>query len=591
MKINLNNEQQNIFNELHNFVFNKSNKTKLYLLTGLAGTGKTFLISYFLTLHELKNKKIAVTGCTNKAVGVLESSFLKTLDNYKITNNTDNTDNTDNENKNENNDTKNEISNGNGNENSNYSRLTFLTIHKLLQIKRKIDSNGEEIFESSIDENNIKITSKSIFFYDLIIVDEVSMLSKDLTLQILRLHQKIKGKIIFLGDKAQLPPVREPESHIFELAGTQIPQGSLQKIMRSGDQIIDFVNSIRILIDNHQHKVPFKKLANNISPNDTISRISLFRNEDEWFQKYLEHNSETDQIILCYTNKKVDYLNRKIRKILYKTEKDDYVPDEKIIFNNPYHLKNNQFKYDSSQMMKIKSSLVDYIEINEFNLDDILNIKFPVKMIDSSNESLYKLLISTPSMNCSTENYNINYQLKHSICMLCNRPSCLYSIVSHNINGNLTVKDDEKLTTMINFLRNTYKNKKYKIWMLLLDNDDLIYVIHSDDKEKYEKDIENLKKYLRDINTYITNTYSLKDHCWQKVVLQLWEFYYYSFIDQFAKINYGNAITTHRSQGSTYKRVYVDLIDIIKWNDSKKEAYQCLYTAVTRASENLEMLF
>jgi hypothetical protein len=144
---------------------------------------------------------------------------------------------------------------------------------------------------------------------------------------------------------------------------------------------------------------------------------------------------------------------------------------------------------------------------------------------------------------------------------------------------------------MINFLRNTYKNKKYKIWMLLLDNDDLIYVIHSDDKEKYEKDIENLKKYLRDINIYITNTYSLKDHCWQKVVLQLWEFYYYSFIDQFAKINYGNAITTHRSQGSTYKRVYVDLIDIIKWNESKKEAYQCLYTAVTRASENLEMLF
>jgi exodeoxyribonuclease-5 len=255
MKINLNNEQQNIFNELHNFVFNKSNKTKLYLLTGLAGTGKTFLISYFLTLHELKNKKIAVTGCTNKAVGVLESSFLKTLDSYKITNNKDNTDKKD-------------------NEDSNYSRLTFLTIHKLLQIKRKIDSNGEEIFESSIDENNIKITSKSIFFYDLIIVDEVSMLSKDLTLQILRLHQKIKGKIIFLGDKAQLPPVREPESHIFELAGTQIPQGSLQKIMRSGDQIIDFVNSIRILIDNYQHKVPFKKLANNISPNDTISRIS-----------------------------------------------------------------------------------------------------------------------------------------------------------------------------------------------------------------------------------------------------------------------------------------------------------------------------
>jgi ATP-dependent DNA helicase PIF1 len=58
--------------------------------------------------------------------------------------------------------------------------LHFLTIHKLLQIKRKIDLNGQEIFESIIDENNIKIKAKSIFYYDLIIIDEVSMLSPEL---------------------------------------------------------------------------------------------------------------------------------------------------------------------------------------------------------------------------------------------------------------------------------------------------------------------------------------------------------------------------------------------------------------------------
>ncbi len=591
INIKLNEDQQKIFNELYDFVFNTSNKNKLYLLTGLAGTGKTFLIAYFLTLSELKNKNIAVTGCTNKAVGVLKNSFFQSL-------NDENKENSPEVNKFSEGEVEDECD-GNSNDqkekdNKNYeSRFTFLTIHKLLQIKRKIDSNGEEIFESSIDENDIKIKSKSLSFYDLIIVDEVSMLSKELTLQILRLHKKIKGKFIFLGDKAQLPPVREPESHIFELAGTQIPQGNLQKIMRSGDQIINFVNSIRILIDNHEHKVPFKKLANDISSDDNVSRITLFRNEQDWIQKYLENNSETEQIILCYTNKKVDYINHKIRKILYKTEKNDYVAGEKIIFNNPYNLKNNVFKYHSSQMMKIKSSSMDYIEINEFNLSDILNSRFPIKNLDYNPESLYTLLISNPSINYSIERNNLNHIMKYGICELCNRPFCLFSIILDDyINiGNIKIKDDEKLTNMINSLRNNYKNKKYKIWMILVDNNDLIYVIHQDDKEKYEKDIENLKTNLRDLNTYITNTYSLKDHCWQKVVLQLWEFYYYNFIDQFAKINYGNAITTHRSQGSTYKRVYVDLIDIIKCNDSRKEAYQCLYTAVTRASENLEMLF
>jgi hypothetical protein len=466
------------------------------------------------------------------------------------------------------------------------------------------------------------------------------MLNKDLTLQLLRIHKKLKGKIIFLGDKAQLPPVKESESHIFELAGTHIPHNSFEQIMRSGDQIINFVNSIRILIDNHAHKVPFKKLANAISDGDDISRITLFRDEEELIKKYLVNNFETDQIILCYTNKRVDYLNRKIRKVLYKTEKNDYVPGEKIIFNNLYHLSTNQMKYDSSQMMKIKNSSADYIKIRGFNLYDILNIRFPVKLLDqNSNSSLNSkfIKIPIPPIDPFLIENGSNYKVNDNMCMLCyqekkndsnstrrkdnfvydtcghhycikcydswvNKPNihkcplCIFSINKSkngdgHIDGNIIVKDDDKISSLINILRNGYKNKKYKTWLIMLDNNDIIYVIHPDDREKYNKDIENIKKHLRDINTYVTNTYLTKDHCWQKFVLHLWEFYYYYFIDQFAEISYGNAITTHRSQGSTYKRVYVDLIDIIKCNDVKKEAYQCLYTAVTRASEHLEILF
>ena len=124
----------------------------------------------------------------------------------------------------------------------------------------------------------------------------------------------------------------------------------------------------------------------------------------------------------------------------------------------------------------------------------------------------------------------------------------------------------------------------------MLENKDLIYVIHQDDKEIYNANIEKIKDTLKNINTHIIHNYKQNLVFWDKIMLQLWDFYYYFYIDQFAQVNYGNAITTHRSQGSTYKRVYVDLIDIIKCNDVKKEGFQCLYTAVTRASENLEIL-
>ena len=83
----LNEDQHRIFNELNDFILNENNKHKFYLLTGLAGTGKTYLITYLLSLPKISSKKIAVTGCTNKAVGVLQSTFFKIQKQLNETNN------------------------------------------------------------------------------------------------------------------------------------------------------------------------------------------------------------------------------------------------------------------------------------------------------------------------------------------------------------------------------------------------------------------------------------------------------------------------------------------------------------------------
>lgn len=61
---------------------------------------------------------------------------------------------------------------------------------------------------------------------------------------------------------------------------------------------------------------------------------------------------------------------------------------------------------------------------------------------------------------------------------------------------------------------------------------------------------------------------------------------FWSFIDTFHYIKHAYAITAHRSQGSTYDKVYVDMGDILK-NQTKKEALQCLHVAVSRASKQL----
>lgn len=61
---------------------------------------------------------------------------------------------------------------------------------------------------------------------------------------------------------------------------------------------------------------------------------------------------------------------------------------------------------------------------------------------------------------------------------------------------------------------------------------------------------------------------------------------YYGFTGLFAKFKYNHAITVHKSQGSTYENVIVNLRDIFK-NANTEERTRLLYTAITRASKLL----
>lgn len=62
--------------------------------------------------------------------------------------------------------------------------------------------------------------------------------------------------------------------------------------------------------------------------------------------------------------------------------------------------------------------------------------------------------------------------------------------------------------------------------------------------------------------------------------------------EEYADLKYIHASTIHKSQGSTYKNVYLDLSTLIKLSHEEKElAYRLMYVAVTRASENIKIIF
>ena len=96
------------------------------------------------------------------------------------------------------------------------------------------------------------------------------------------------------------------------------------------------------------------------------------------------------------------------------------------------------------------------------------------------------------------------------------------------------------------------------------------HVLHEDEEERYWARLEYLatraKKDSRDARKY-----------WAR---------YHKFKELFATIRYCYCITVHRSQGSTFRRVFVDVKDIL-CNPIRTERQSLLYVAYSRPSQEL----
>ncbi len=99
-------------------------------------------------------------------------------------------------------------------------------------------------------------------------------------------------------------------------------------------------------------------------------------------------------------------------------------------------------------------------------------------------------------------------------------------------------------------------------------------------KDKIEKKIQNL------ISKHYYNVYD-EDNI--KIIKSLWSLMYELSILPFANITYGYCMTVHKSQASTFGYVFVDLTNIFL-NLNNNEAKRCLYTAITRTSDEINII-
>ena len=145
-----------------------------HILSGSAGTGKTTVISHFCNslTHESK-KRTVIAAPTHQALSILSEKL----------------------------------------ESNGVRGINLKTVASLLNMRYNVDEvNGKEVFTFTDNTNTYGFKN-----YDLIIIDESSMIPKNQVDKIVELAIRDNVKVIFTGDVKQLPPVNEDNSLVFSM--------------------------------------------------------------------------------------------------------------------------------------------------------------------------------------------------------------------------------------------------------------------------------------------------------------------------------------------------------------------------------------
>lgn len=281
-------------------------QVEYFVLSGYAGTGKTFLTSSVVDiLLGVMWNRIAITTPTHQAKLVLTNTMKKNGVNI-------------------------------GDE-----RVSISTIHSFLGLIEVIDDDGNIQFRPGwVDEP--PYTKEKI---DILIVDEGSMVGVALA-QYIDDAQKATGcHVLVVGDRMQIPPVNEEESAIFSMLynrdirfGMGNSTFNLETIIRQaeGNPIIDMAYDIRVEAGNNRTVRSY-----NLALTGGDKRIKVaYSLQDPEIQELISHPRMFEEArfmkFITYRNKNAEMYNTYIRGVLRPDYKDvQFTEGDRLIMQEP----------------------------------------------------------------------------------------------------------------------------------------------------------------------------------------------------------------------------------------------------------------
>lgn len=274
--------QQQALAKLKSFL---QSEKSFFRLSGYAGTGKSFLVCHLIEWLDSQNWEFAVAAPTNKAAKSLMQVAMSVGINIDVK-----------------------------------------TVAQLLGQQPEI--NEETGLEEFTSNNETEFND-----YQVVIVDEFSMLNRSNFEEIVNaIALTIDTKIIFVGDEAQLPPVKESQP-VVAVSEYIDDTATLDEIIRYEGEIAVVAEKIRHDSRYNRIMYPWKS-----SSDRTITcqpRKQWLETVTEYFKKD-EYKTNPDYTrLLVWRNKTADEANRFVRSRLWGKNAPIFVPGDRLIARKP----------------------------------------------------------------------------------------------------------------------------------------------------------------------------------------------------------------------------------------------------------------
>ena len=256
-----------------------------FVLSGFAGTGKTFLSMRLLAAAEAAGLCWTVAAPTHKAVGVLRSHLSAAG-----------------------------------------LRPTWYpaTVHRLLRLKLKRQGDLERCEETAQ-------TAGALEHLGLVLIDEASMVDSTLLEITLRCAQPFGTRLVFVGDPAQLPPVGEPRSPVFALGRRQ--GAELRDVVRHQGPVLQLATGIRSGALSCRQPPPLPPIRSELGQVACLERQAWLAAAQAALRRSVELDNPDHARILCYTNRSLERLVPLARRALHGDMADQLpvLPGEVLI--------------------------------------------------------------------------------------------------------------------------------------------------------------------------------------------------------------------------------------------------------------------